>query len=293
MLLCRPLITMFRATVFLLFSATVGHADPATWVVRDQDTTVYLFGTIHIAPNGLDWLDEDMKGKLDRSQRLYLELSPEESSEEKAMAAVQKHGLLTPGESLKSRVGSELYEKLGDILAESGMPRNGFDMMRPWMIAINITVMEFVKRGMDPEYGSEKVIQAYVADKGKDIRGFETMEQQLGLFSSLTPEEENSFLENSLDQLAEIDRDADALINAWMSGDTAALERIQTEGFEGHETLIESLIYARNRNWTGQIRDIMAEPGTFFIAVGAVHLVGDLGVPTLLQREGFQVERDR
>jgi len=49
-------------------------ADPALWVVKDEDTTIYLFGTIHILRPGLSWFDEGVKKAFDESGELVTEI---------------------------------------------------------------------------------------------------------------------------------------------------------------------------------------------------------------------------
>src|SRR3954451_24332452 len=49
------------------------NADPAIFVVRDADTTIYLFGTFHALDGKADWFTDEVKSAFDQSSELVLE----------------------------------------------------------------------------------------------------------------------------------------------------------------------------------------------------------------------------
>ena len=288
----RPVFRLLApAALFFLCLAATARSEPAIWTVRDHDTTIHLFGTLHLLPEGLEWMSDDIRQKLGRTQRIYMELSPDEITPEKSMAALNEFGLLPAGTTLAARLSEPVHGKLQRYLEAEGMHKAMYDQMRPWLVAITISLREFDKQGLDETLGSESILRKHAADHAVEIRGLETMRLQLSLFASLPPEREEAFLEITLDQIGAVDSMTDEMTRSWVNGDEARLEAVLLDSFGDMPELAERMLYQRNRNWVPQIKEVMAEPGVFFIAVGAGHLLGDQGVPALLEQAGYQVGR--
>ena len=53
-------------------AAPLPDANPALWVVRDADTTIYLFGTFHLL-DGRPWFNDEVRTAFDASDELVME----------------------------------------------------------------------------------------------------------------------------------------------------------------------------------------------------------------------------
>ena len=269
-------------------SATV-DADPALWVVKDKDTTIYLFGTIHVLKPGLSWFDEAVKQAFDKSSELRLEMVMPPASEGQAIAL--KAATLPEGQTLPSRLPPETSAKLVTTLAGYGIPGNAFDRFTPWFAANNLTVLPLMKLGYRLDAGAEQVLTSAAKANGKTISGFEGFAEQLGFFSSLSDKAQAEFLGSVVDELPQMGTMVDTMVADWGRGDPDALAKLLNEDLDANRELAETLLYKRNARWADWIKARMDQPGSVFVAVGAGHLAGKDSVQDLLAQRGLKVER--
>lgn len=270
-------------------------AKPALWKVADEDTTIYLFGTIHFLPSNIDWYTPAIAEAMDASDLIVKELGPETEDPATAQAAVIKHGLLPPDQSLNGLLSESqqaaLQQELKALKPELdnlGMSPAVIDRLRPWLVFINLTVAKFAQLGFTSESGVETVIAAK-AD-GKPRIGLETLDQQFGFFASLPEEDQIRLLMETVDAIDEIEGFLPIMVEHWSSGDSEALVELLNQSMEDAE-LSELLLYKRNANWAEWIDERMDQPGTVFIAVGAGHLGGEKSVQDFLAQRGIATNR--
>ncbi len=261
-------------------------AGPAMWVVRDADTTIYLFGTFHLLPEGETWMTPTVRAAFDSSQTLKMELAsleptPAEAQSMMAMGAAQPAfgsllGRLTPAET----------ETLAKAAAKLGGPVQMFEGMRPWLANLLMAVALAGELGLNPESGAEKVLTRLANTAGKPIEGFETFEQQIGFFAGLSDEVSFNALRIGLRDWASAADDSRAMLSAWQNGDAVALEGTVNKAIGEVPEFRRVLLEDRNRVWADWIDARMDQPGTVFVAVGAGHLVGNDSVQVFLQQHG-------
>jgi hypothetical protein len=269
--------------------AAVNDADPALWVVKDADTTVYLFGTVHVLKPGLTWFDEAVRTAFDRSDTLVLEMiEPDPAAMQKIVIA---KGLSTSGPTLTEQLPPAKRAAVAKALTDAGLPQAGYDRMKPWLAAISATVGPLGKLGYDAANGPEKILTKAARDAGKQVVGLETAEQQLGLFDGLSTPAQISFLTASVDELPKMPGEMEKMVGSWSRGDPAALAAIMNDSLEKTPELARILLFDRNKSWAGWIGERMARPGTVFVAVGAGHLAGKEAVQAQLARRGLKAER--
>jgi uncharacterized protein YbaP (TraB family) len=261
--------------------------NPAMWVVRDQDTTIYLFGTVHVLRPGLNWLKGDIKTAFDASDELILEV--QEPSDPTAMqATVNKLATNPQGITLRSLLTPPVLTKYEKTLGTLNIPPVALDQYEPWFASVTLTTLPLMMQGYDLNSGAEKVLTSAAKAQNKPLGQLETVEQQLGIFDSLSTEEQVAFLDVTLDGVPEVTTQIDALVDAWGKGDQAALDKLMNEGMESYPGLYDALLTNRNANWVKWIKARMDKPGTVFMAVGAAHLVGKDSVQAQLAKEGIK-----
>ena len=268
----------------------VVDADPALWVVKDEDTTIYLFGTIHALKPGLSWFDEAVKDAFDTSDQLMLEIVlPEDQAE---MAKLTLPLAIDPdGKTLSSRLTPEDREAYEAAMTKLGVPPAQFEMFEPWFAALTLSVLPLVQVGYHPDQGAEKQLTSFAKTSNKPVAGLETVEQQLGLFDSLPEDQQVAFLNAVVKDIDNLGLTLDTLVEQWSNGDPDALAATMNDSLAATPELAEALLYRRNANWANQIRARMDEPGTVFIAVGAGHLAGKRSVQDYLEERGLTVTR--
>lgn len=265
-------------------------ADPALWVVKDDDTTIYLFGTVHVLKPGLSWFDEAVKDAFDKSDEMMLELVMPEDQ-----AAVAKTmmplAMDTTGKTIPSRLTADELKAYQAALVSVGVPANAFDSFEPWFPAMTLSVLPLTKLGYDPEQGAEKLLTKFAKADSKPVAGLETLEEQLGFFDKLPETQQVAFLNAVVKDIDKLGPMLDKMVGLWAKGDPDGLAVTMNESMAATPELAQILLYDRNARWADQIKTRMDKPGTVFIAVGAGHLAGDKSVQDYLKDRGLTATR--
>ena len=264
------------------------QAHPALWKLSDHDTTVYLFGTIHLLPPGIDWLNGPLAYALDHSDTLMTELPDLPPGD--VAAALLRHGTLPAGKTLRQLMSDKQRGQLEATLTSLGLPLSLFDRKKPWVAAATLPILQLQKAGYNLESGVETSLTKRATQLGRARGGLETADFQFGQFDVLNDAQQLEYLGAVLDALPQINGEITKMVGNWSRGDAAALAA-QLNADSDSPVLAEALIFSRNRNWAGWIEHRMKTPGTVFIAVGAGHLGGTGSVQEVLAKHGFKAVR--
>lgn len=263
------------------------QARPALWKVADHDTTIYLFGTIHVLPEGIDWYKGPVRHAFEHSDLLMTEL-PDLSTGEIA-AAMLKQGMLPKGQTLRGLMSEEQRGRYDAALTKIGLQPAMFDHNRPWVVALLLPLVRVQQLGFEPKHGVEAQLDKRAKELKRPRQGLETVEQQFAIFAALSEADQMDYLMAVVDALPEIDGQINTMVSHWAKGDAAALAKFLQA--DDDEVLGEALIYNRNRIWAGWIAERMKQPGTVFIAVGTGHLGGKGSVQDVLAKGGYKAAR--
>ena len=265
-------------------------AGPGLWVISDADSTIYLFGTVHVLRPTTGWATDRIDAAFDSADQIYFEISnPDDQAA--VMPIVQQLGL-SPQQPLSSLLTAEENADLDAATASLGMPAGQMNIFRPWLAAITLSVAPLIKAGYDPQSGVELVLKARALAAGKPVHGFETLDQQIGIIAGMPEEAQLAFLRSTLKTYDNASVELDRLVGAWSQGDVAAIEEYGVrEMREESEAIYDALLVNRNTDWAGQIQTLLDGSGTVFIAVGAAHLAGDDSVQAILEQRGVHASR--
>jgi hypothetical protein len=264
-------------------------ADPALWVVRDEDSTIYLLGTVHVLRPDTVWRTPAIDRAMAESDALWIEVEADDPAAMQPLVA--RYGL-DPARPLSSKLTPEQKARLDAAAAGMGASGAALEPLRPWLAGLTLSVGPLVKAGYDPASGVESKLKAAARAAGKPIRTLETLEQQIGFFADLPPAVELAFLLSALDEMDTGPATLDALVAAWSAGDQEALNALMvSEMAADYPELYQALLVDRNKDWAGQIQTLLAGKGVTVIAVGAAHLVGDDSVQVQLLARDIAVER--
>jgi len=267
-------------------------ADPALWVVKDADTTIYLFGTVHVLKPGLSWFDSAVKTAFDKSDTLVLELVEPDPA---TMQGLLVKMALAPAGSkpIAEQLPADKRDAYLKAMADIGVPPAAFDALQPWVAGITLSVAGLPKLGYDPNSGAEKVLTAAAKDSAKPVIGLETAEQQLGYFASMPNPLQIAFLASAVEDYPKLGSELGKMIDQWAAGDPEALGATMNEGMRDTPELAKILLADRNARWAKWIEERLQKPGTVFLAVGAGHLAGADSVQAFLARDRVKAERIR
>ncbi|ALJ07813.1 TraB/GumN family protein [Brevundimonas sp. DS20] len=262
---------------------------PALWVIKDADSTLYLFGSVHVLRPTTGWASPRVNAAFDSASDIWFEITnPEDQAA--MMPLIQQYGL-SPQTPLSSRLTPEEVAQL-DVAAKTiGASAAQLDPLKPWLAALSLSVAPLVKAGYDPQSGVELALKARAQAAGKRLHGFETLEKQVGMLATLPDDVQLEFLRETLKDFDEAVEMLDSMVEAWAKGDVQALDRIVVEEMKTDAPeLYKVLLVDRNTDWANQIQTLLQGSGTAFIAVGAAHLTGDDSVQSILQSRGVAVE---
>jgi uncharacterized protein YbaP (TraB family) len=266
-------------------------AHPALWAVADADTTVYLFGTIHLLPEKYQWRTPAFDRAVDGSQQLVVETIVDDKNPLKMMSALASLGLSKGLPPIAERVPPAKRPALEAAIAKSGIPRPAFESMETWMAAFLLLGNQFKDSGLKGEEGVEKVLRDSFASKGKPIGELESNVEQLGFFDKLPEPAQRELLLGAIDQPQSFNAEFRQMLGAWARGDVSAIARTFNRDLGNSPDLKQALIERRNENWSRWIEQRMGQPGAIMIADGAGHLAGTDSVIDMLRKGGYQVRR--
>jgi uncharacterized protein YbaP (TraB family) len=269
----------------------VEAAHPALWEVSDPDTTIYLFGTIHLLPDNMQWRTAKFDKAVESSQQLMVETIVDEKDPTKLMSVLASMGFAKGLPPLVDRVPPEKRAALDAAIAKSGVPKPVFDQMKTWTAAFLLLGDQFKGMGLKGGEGVEAVLRNTFTSEGKPVGELETNAQQLGFFDALPEQAQVQLLLGALDDSKNADQEFSGMLKSWVNGDVEGIARTFDRDLGASPVLQQALIRQRNANWSKWIEQRMAKPGSIMIAVGAGHLAGNDSVIAMLKKDGYRVRR--
>jgi uncharacterized protein YbaP (TraB family) len=274
----------------VLALAGPARADPPMWIVRDADSELVLFGSVHLLPPGLAWRTAALDAALARAEDLWLELPVDEASQQQGARLAQQRMLLPKGQTLDGQLSPAGRARLRRVAPTLGLTAQQLQPLRPWMAEVTLTVALAQRAGATTGGGVEQTI---VRDPNLTARrrAFETVEQQAALFADAPPREQAQALEQTLREIEEDPLSYERLAKAWAASDLAALQAEALDPMQKESpALFKRLVADRNRAWTAKIVERLKGSGKTVVVVGAGHLIGPQGLPQRLRALGYRVE---
>ena len=270
--------------------APLPDADPAIWVVKDPDTTIYLFGTFHALDGKHAWFNDEVKTAFDKSGELVLEIPP---MEDKAalQPIIMKYAFDASGKPLSEKLSPAAKEKYTKALAAIGAPPTAFDKFRPFFAALTLVTLNAQKLGFTGENGAEAVLTKLAKEEKKPIDALETVDFQMQLFANMPEKEQIDMLEQTLDQLDEVATVFKEMNTHWSKGDSEGMAKLMNEMDAQSPAFYKRLITDRNASWAEWIDQRLDKPGTVFVGVGAGNLGGKDSVQGFLAKRGIDTSR--
>ena len=263
------MVTLLAAAALAAASPATAPSEPAMFVVRDADTTVYLFGTFHALDGEPKWFDRGVRDAFEQSNELVLETLRPEGPEP---LVVGKPGL--------------------PVRAPSVTPSASF------LASTRMAIDAGQSQGMKVAKGADMVLRHTAEAEGKQVQGLETLEFQLNMFNSMpaAPPPKPAALPKPGDPVGELpmesmSRAMTEMQSAWKRGDQSIFVRMLGEFEAGAPDTYRMMFTERNARWADWIAARMQTPGTVFVAVGAGHLAGKDSVLVRLAEKGIPSQR--
>lgn len=274
-------------------------AAPATagavplWSVQGEHGTVWLLGSVHV----LRRADYPLPGAVQRvyatAERIVMELDLDDLDPMEMQSEMVRRGLPGNGPAVRELLGDADWERARAEAATLGLDIAPLGGAEAWLAALMTYNLALARSGYDPTLGVDQHLAARAASDGKPVEGLETLTEQLELFDGLSANLQRAMFDRSIEELPQVAADAAGLVAAWRAGDVERLEHRLEEDFEGFEALRRPLVLDRNRRWVGPVAALLDAEGDSLVVVGALHLVGEAGLPALLEARGYEVRSER
>ncbi|MBO9579421.1 MAG: TraB/GumN family protein [Sphingobium sp.] len=256
-------------------------AKPALWVVKDKDTTIYLFGTIHLLRPGINWFQGSIRKAFDSSDTLVMEVA--DQNDAAMQARVVQKAIDVSGPPLTQKLPEAIRPKFTQLVSDYKLPSAVVERMKPWFAAVTITSTPLARLGYDASQGVEAQLRKYADAAKKPVLGLETTEEQIGYFEGLSSDQQISMLVETINEQANVEKTLAQMIDAWTAGDPLKLSDTMNKSMEDDKALQQTLLFDRNERWADWIKARLDKPGTVFLAVGAGHLAGKRSVQDALK----------
>jgi uncharacterized protein len=268
-------------------SSPAARAASPVWVIHGAHNTLYLAGSVHLLPEQ----DAALPGAFNRayadSAKLVMELDLGNLDQSTAASWMLEHGALPAGTSLRSILGGERYARVTAAAAELGLPAELFANQAPWVVALELADLDYLRLGLDPQHGVEEQLVQRAQTDGKPTAGLETLGEELGGLEALPPEEQLRLLDQTLGELKDAPEELHEVLAAWRHGDAPKLAALLSREYRDFPALYRPLVTARNQHWLPQIERLLSGQQNCLVVVGSLHLVGEGGLLELLRKDGF------
>lgn len=278
------------ALIALLLTAGAAQARPPVWVVRDKDSELVLFGSVHLLPPGLDWRPPPLAEAVKAADDVWFELPIDSATETETAQLAARLGLLPPDQSLFRLLPPADAERLMRVAKLYAVDLAVLDRLQPWLADVALSGAAYQKAGAGVQDGVEKAVAAQVPASARK-RAFETPREQVEILAGAPRAEQLASLSETIKSMEDDPDEFAILVKAWMAGDLKALDEEALEPIRKvSPTLFRRLVSDRNARWTLTLDERLKGQGRTVVVVGMGHLIGPDGVPARLRALGYTVE---
>ncbi len=266
------------------------QAHPALWTLHIDNATAYFLGSIHLLPPNVIWHTPAIDAAMAAADTFVFEVPIDAAGTAAISDFVKQHGRLPDGTTLPSLLPDGARDDYQKVLALTHVPPASVDGMRPWLAAIVLETVYMQEQHYSPNSGLDRQVFMLAAARGKSLRYFETVDQQMAMLMPTDRKVEIAEFDATLKEFQVQSADIGPLVDAWAHGDAGLVGKLMNEEFDKEPGVKKALIDDRNDAWVAQLNKMLGEHHTYFITVGTGHLVGPHGVPALLRKEGYRVD---
>jgi len=272
-----------------LLGSLSARAQSPVWALHGAHNTVYLAESVHLLKPGESALPGAFTRAYEDSRELVMEMDLAKLDYGNVAQWMMEHGRYPEGQSMQQALGAERFARVVAQATALGLPIEQLAVLRPWVVALTLSDLMYLKLGYDPESGVEEQLVARARQDGRSTAGLETIDEELGQLEHLSAEDQARFLELTLKDLQDTDDETGQMLAAWRSGDSKALAAQLSDAYQQFPELYRVLVSERNQRWLPEIRGYLGADHNVLIVVGALHVVGKGGLLELLRGAGVVV----
>ncbi len=292
----KRVVLCLAGLIILVLSTSLLHAGnhsgrSCLFKVTSPGSTIYLLGSIHFMREASYPLNDAIEKAFAVSTAVVFEVDMAEMDSPDTQVLMLSQSVFADGRTLGQSLSPDVYRRLGERLTEFGIDVAVFSHFKPWSVAMTLIGLKLNQLGFDPAKGIDRYFYARALDERKRTYGLETLRYQIGIFDSLSPQEQEFLVRQTLDDYDAMELQMGDMMLAWTNGDTANLEKMLLKSFTDYPELYRKFIVRRNHNWLSQIELFLKRKQHVFFVVGAGHLLGSEGLVNLLRQRGYEVEQ--
>jgi hypothetical protein len=277
------------AALTVVMAAGAAQAMPPVWVVRDQDSEVVLFGSVHLLPPNLEWRPPALAAALKDADDLWFELPVDAQTATLTGQLAAQKGLLPAGQSLFKLLTPKDAARLMKVAQAYQVAPALLDHLQPWMAEIVLAGGAYRKAGADAEDGVERAVSAE-APPTAQRRAFETPAEQIDMLSGGSLKDQIASLRETVQEMDEKPDEFAILVRAWVNGDIRALDKEALAPIRrASPDLFKRLVSDRNARWAQILDQRLKGHGRTVVVVGVGHLIGPGSLPDRLRALGYSV----
>jgi uncharacterized protein YbaP (TraB family) len=266
-------------------------AGPALWEVTGGKAKMVLFGSFHVLKKGADWLTPAIDQAFSAASTLVVEIDIASYDQAELGRTTAGYALLPRGERLDTVLDAATYANVVAHAETLGVDPKGLSMLRPWFVGLTLTQAELAKEGYEAAQGDDATLIARAKGKGLKILSLESLTQQMSVLATPPQGDINAYMTTYLDDIDGAHADFAKIDAIWRTGDIAGLEATLKEEKARDPAVFKAVYDDRNHAWLPHFKQLLEGEGSYFVVVGAGHLVGDDGMVALLRAAGYTVKR--
>ncbi|MFW6390137.1 MAG: TraB/GumN family protein [Halanaerobiales bacterium] len=276
----------------LVVSVTTVTAKSILWEMSDEDTEIYMLGSIHLMKEGQYPLKDVIENSFEKADYLVVEADTRNVDQMALQTLIQEEGIYQDGQSLEDNLSTELYNKVTAKFKKYGLESENINPMKPWLVGLNLSQLKMLNADYDPQLGIDLYFLAKADEK--EVVEMESVDFQIKMFSSFSPELQELLIKDALNDETMFKDTLNELYKYWKNGDTEKLSQLlfeQLNEMPEMKPFYDKVFFERNVNMANNIESYLDTPGTYFVILGAGHYVGDKGIVQVLKDKGYDVNQ--
>ncbi|MEI6438724.1 MAG: TraB/GumN family protein [Alphaproteobacteria bacterium] len=286
----RKRVLSFLALAAALVCGSSAWATPPVWIVRDADSEMILFGSVHVLPPGLTWRPDVLNKALQIADDIWFEIPVDPVAAAQVGQLAVAMGRLPSGKTLQALLTPGERARLAKVCKRIGLSPAQIDPFEPWFAEVLLATADFQAAGASASSGVEETLSSAVSTR-TEKRSLETAKQQLDMFDQAPMADQVASLRDTLRQMDSDPKAYDRLVAAWAKGDVRRLDREALSPLRvSAPGIYRRLVSDRNQAWIGPLNTRLQGHGLTIVVVGVGHLIGPGGVPARLRALGYSVQ---
>ena len=283
------LVVVFLALLSTGLSAQTSAKHFLWKVEAPSGAPAYLLGSLHVLTADAYPLPTPIDKAFAESKTLVEEVDLDEMNDPMQMMAALSKAMLPGGQTLDQLISAQTFAEVRKRAEAYGMPMMALQRMKPWLVAVTLMAPMLQSAGFKPELGIDRHFFDRAKERGLTRQALETLAYQLDRFDQMPVKLQEELLEATIEDLDTQVTGVKDIVRAWSSGDIRTIEKLTLTALLESPELYRRLLLERNQNWLPQVERCLTENAGCFIVVGAAHLVGKDGLPSLLAKKGYKV----